>query len=232
MLLYCGNAASGHHSAVMNAVDPSATMTATVGAMVHQHPQQAEGGNSPKSGSPPPAGASPATALGAHTGQGNATVVNSIATDQMSAILNSLGVAHTHVTAATARETSSPPPASPQVKRVQSTKGFAADQTDVVSSTLNILDGDFDGEISFTDFLQLMLKKVEISDVDQMRLAFRYFDKGGVGTVTTNQFVEMFATMGEQSSPEEIDEMLAFADPDGTGCIDYVSFLNNLAFGA
>lgn len=233
MLLYCGNAASGHHSAVIN-TDPGATMSATVSTMQHQHttvPQEGNG-NSPRSVSPPPATVTtPTTAIGGHTGQGNATVVNSITTDQLSAILSSLGVVHTHNsnTVGGSREPTTTTPASPAMKRGISFKGGFSEQPDVVSSTVKIIDDEFNGKISFTDFLVLLLRRMSSSDVDEMKLAFRYFDKNGTGTVTTNQFVEMFATMGEQSSPEEIDEMLAFADPENTGKIDYIAFLNNLA---
>eukprot|EP00744_Colponema_vietnamica_P017272 GILI01024256.1.p1 GENE.GILI01024256.1~~GILI01024256.1.p1 ORF type:complete len:278 (+),score=55.28 GILI01024256.1:112-945(+) len=233
MLLFCGNAASGHHSAVIN-TDPGATMSATVSTMQHQHNGTEGTGNSPRSVSPPPGSVqTPTTTIGGHTGQGNATVVNSITTDQLSAILTSLGVVHSHhSTAASSREITSPVPASPGMKRGISFKGGFSEQPDVVSSTVKIIDDEFNGKISFTDFLVLLLRRMHPSDIDEMKVAFRYFDKNGTGTVTTNQFVEMFATMGEQSSPEEIDEMLAFADPESTGKIDYVAFLNNLAHSA
>lgn len=84
-------------------------------------------------------------------------------------------------------------------------------------------------EFSFTDFLLLMTREVDETMAEELRSAFYYFDKERTGYVTLKQFTEMFATLGERSSPEELEELLAIAEMDKTGDkVDYNKFVNEL----
>lgn len=83
--------------------------------------------------------------------------------------------------------------------------------------------------LTFPEFTLLMTKQVEEKMQEELRSAFRYYDKGHTGFVSTAQFCEMLATMGDRSNPEEVNEMMLFADPDGTGKIEYGKLIANLA---
>jgi len=87
-----------------------------------------------------------------------------------------------------------------------------------------------DGNITFPEFAALLGLKIDLGEIEGMRAAFIALDKTMSGTVTTAQFSELFATMGDVSSPEEVEEMLQFADPRGTGRIDYNMFLATIAY--
>lgn len=83
--------------------------------------------------------------------------------------------------------------------------------------------------LTFPEFVLLMSKTVDERMQEELKSAFRHYDKLGTGYVTAAQFCEMLATMGEKSSPEEVNELLMFADPEGTGRIEYGSMVAKLA---
>ncbi|KAH9586298.1 hypothetical protein LSM04_005085 [Trypanosoma melophagium] len=84
-------------------------------------------------------------------------------------------------------------------------------------------------EFSFTEFLLLMTCEVNDTMVEELRSAFLHYDKQKNGFVTRKQFTEMFATLGERSSPEELEELLSIAEQDDTEQkIDYNKFVNEL----
>ncbi|EAN83394.1 putative ef-hand protein 5 [Trypanosoma cruzi] len=84
-------------------------------------------------------------------------------------------------------------------------------------------------ELSFSDFLLLMTREVDDTMADELRSAFFHYDKHKTGYVTRKQFTELFATLGERSTPEELEELLAVAEVDETDDkIDYNRFVNEL----
>lgn len=83
--------------------------------------------------------------------------------------------------------------------------------------------------LTFPEFLLLMTKQVDSTMLEELRSAFRVYDKQGTGFVTTAQLCEMLATMGEKSSPEEVNEFIGFADAEGTGRVDYTKMLREIA---
>lgn len=59
---------------------------------------------------------------------------------------------------------------------------------------------------------------------DEMRTAFRVFDKDGSGTVSREELRAILRAVGERRSEAELEAMLAAADVDGDGTIDYSEF--------
>jgi calmodulin len=82
--------------------------------------------------------------------------------------------------------------------------------------------------LTFPEFVLLMTKQVDEKMQEELKLAFRQHDKAGTGIVSTAQFCELLATMGDKSSPEEVHDMMLFADPDGTGKIEYMKLIAKL----
>ena len=86
------------------------------------------------------------------------------------------------------------------------------------------LDGN--GTIDFKEFLCLMVKKMKDTDTDEELLeAFKVFDRDGNGFITSHELRNIMNSLGENLSPEEIEEMIKEADLDNDGQIDYEEFV-------
>lgn len=101
---------------------------------------------------------------------------------------------------------------------------------DEVKDLIKAIDQRGDGVVRFSEFTALMAQPIELEEIDDMKQAFLEIDKEQRGWVAAAEFLKLFANYGEKSTPEECDEMLAFADPDDTGRVDYNSFLSTLAY--
>lgn len=78
------------------------------------------------------------------------------------------------------------------------------------------------GTIEFDEFLQMMVKKMKDSDSEQeIKEAFRVFDKDGNGYISGEELRLVMACLGEKLSDEEVEEMISEADLDGDGLINY-----------
>lgn len=49
---------------------------------------------------------------------------------------------------------------------------------------------------------------------------FQVFDRDGTGTISKDELRKVMKSIGESLTEAEIDEMLHFADTDGSGTID------------
>lgn len=68
----------------------------------------------------------------------------------------------------------------------------------------------------------------KIKDVDseeELREAFRIFDKEGNGFITASELRHVMMNLGEKLTEEECDEMLREADIMGDGNINYEEFV-------
>lgn len=59
---------------------------------------------------------------------------------------------------------------------------------------------------------------------EDLRAAFRVFDKDGSGSLSATELRAVLTSMGEKMTDEEVDEMLTEADVDGDGKINYAEF--------
>lgn len=68
----------------------------------------------------------------------------------------------------------------------------------------------------------MMAKKMNAVDSEQeIREAFKVFDKEGSGSISSAYLRHIMTTMGDRLSDDEVDEMIQEADMDGDGDIDY-----------
>ena len=78
------------------------------------------------------------------------------------------------------------------------------------------------GTIDFEEFLQMMAKKMRDTDSeDELREAFRVFDKDGNGFISAAELRHVMTNLGERLTDEEVDEMIKEADLDGDGMVNY-----------
>ena len=67
-----------------------------------------------------------------------------------------------------------------------------------------------------------MAKKMKETDSDEeLREAFRVFDKDGNGFISAAELRHVMTNLGEKLTDEEVDEMIREADIDGDGQINY-----------
>ena len=57
--------------------------------------------------------------------------------------------------------------------------------------------------------------------LEEFREAFHAFDKDGGGTLDKEELMELFQSLGQTPSSEELDRMVACADADGNETIDF-----------
>ena len=78
------------------------------------------------------------------------------------------------------------------------------------------------GTIDFPEFLTMMAKKMRETDSEEeIREAFRVFDKDGNGFISASELRHVMTNLGEKLTDEEVDEMIREADIDGDGQVNY-----------
>lgn len=95
------------------------------------------------------------------------------------------------------------------------------------------VDGDGSGEIDFDEFVTVMSRRVQADYTpEQLKSAFRVFETDSVppGHVATEVLEHALTTYGsDKLSPEEAMELLSTVDPEGTGKINYMEFINMMS---
>ena len=67
-----------------------------------------------------------------------------------------------------------------------------------------------------------MAKKMKDTDSEEeIREAFKVFDKDGSGFIDSSELRQVMTTLGEKLTDEEVDEMIQEADVDGDGQVNY-----------
>ncbi|XP_059484906.1 calmodulin-beta-like isoform X1 [Neocloeon triangulifer] len=91
---------------------------------------------------------------------------------------------------------------------------------------VNEVDQDGNGTIEFNEFLQMMSKKMRGADnEEELREAFRVFDKNNDGLISSIELRHVMTNLGEKLSDEEVDDMIKEADLDGDGMVNYEEFV-------
>ena len=92
----------------------------------------------------------------------------------------------------------------------------------MIDTMINIIMYTGSGTVDFPEFLNMMAKKMENTDSEEeIREAFRVFDKERLGYINTEELKYVMQNIGDQMTEDEIDDMLNEADQDSDGKISY-----------
>lgn len=68
-------------------------------------------------------------------------------------------------------------------------------------------------------------KLKDVDREDEIRQAFKVFDKDGNGYITSDELGIVMTSLGERLSANELKQMMTEADTNGDGKIDYAEFV-------
>lgn len=100
-----------------------------------------------------------------------------------------------------------------------------------VRDHIKALDPHSTNYINFSDFLALMAKVPPLDPAiaeRELLEAFRVFDREGKGWMSTAELRHIVTTLGEKLTEAEADEMIAEADPERSGKVDYGKFIKKM----
>ncbi|KAM7482894.1 hypothetical protein LguiB_007477 [Lonicera macranthoides] len=97
---------------------------------------------------------------------------------------------------------------------------------DEVQSMIKEVDADHSGTINFTEFLNLMAKKMKDAGVvKEIKEAFKVFDIDKSGFISAAEIKQVMSNLGQKLSDKNVNRMIREADIDGDGQINYEEFV-------
>ncbi|XP_030387879.1 caltractin-like [Scaptodrosophila lebanonensis] len=97
---------------------------------------------------------------------------------------------------------------------------------------INEVDADGNGSIEFPEFCKLLETKLtDLDKEDELREAFRIYDKDNNGYIGLSEIRTVMTALGEKMSDEEIDDLIREADLDQDGRISFDEFVNMMTSG-
>ena len=110
-------------------------------------------------------------------------------------------------------------------------EGLKLNASEAASAELDAImaaiDLDGSGELDYEEFIAATLARSKRQSEVAVHAAFDYFDKDGDGSITAEEFEEAFSKMSpvERANLGDVDELIAAADADGDGRIDFDEFM-------
>ena len=93
---------------------------------------------------------------------------------------------------------------------------------DQLQEAIEAVDSDGSGWIDFDEFLSLMARKTkEANDEQELREAFRVFDKANTGQINCDDLKVIFKALDPDMSDGEIEAIITEVDEDGSGTLDF-----------
>ncbi|XP_028038519.1 troponin C-like [Bombyx mandarina] len=106
---------------------------------------------------------------------------------------------------------------------------------DMLKEIIQEVDVDGSGELEFEEFVTLASRFMVEEDAEAMQQelkeAFRLYDKEGNGYITTAVLREILRELDDKISAEELDMMIEEIDSDGSGTVDFDEFMEVMTGG-
>ncbi|XP_049956907.1 troponin C, isoallergen Bla g 6.0101-like [Schistocerca serialis cubense] len=100
---------------------------------------------------------------------------------------------------------------------------------DTLQDIIEEVDVDGSGQLEFEEFVILASRFLVEEDAEAMqqelREAFRLYDKEGNGYITTGVLREILRELDDKITEEELDMMIEEIDSDGSGTVDFDEFM-------
>ncbi|KAG8275878.1 Troponin C, isoform 1 [Homalodisca vitripennis] len=94
------------------------------------------------------------------------------------------------------------------------------------------------GQLEFEEFVTLaaqFLGEEETVDPaamqEELKEAFRLYDKEGNGYITTSVLKEILKELDDKMTPEDLDSIIEEIDSDGSGTVDFDEFMEVMTGG-
>jgi len=121
-----------------------------------------------------------------------------------------------------------------QVGQILRTMGQAFEERDL-KQLIKEFDSDGSGQIEFEEFCALAARFVLEEDTsaleEELRDAFRLYDKQGNGYINVSDLRDILRALDEKITEDELDEMIAEIDTDGSGTVDFDEFMEMMSGG-
>ncbi|CAA0815552.1 Calmodulin-like protein 8 [Striga hermonthica] len=86
-------------------------------------------------------------------------------------------------------------------------------------------DGDHGStHVDFIEFLDIMSRKMEENVAEELKEAFKVFDRDQDGFISAIELRNVMLNLGERLSDEEAEQMIKEADFDGDGLVSFEEF--------
>ena len=98
-----------------------------------------------------------------------------------------------------------------------------------LQNLINEVDLEGNGTIDFKEFAGLMARKMkEPENEEEIIEAFKVFDKDGNGLISSDELLHVMVSLGDNSTIEEVEDLIKEADLDKDGYINYAEFVKLL----
>ncbi|KAI8037198.1 uncharacterized protein LOC128255694 [Drosophila gunungcola] len=96
-----------------------------------------------------------------------------------------------------------------------------------VQSMINEVDSEGNGSIEAPEFFNLILRKMrDTNHEDELREAFRVFDKENNGYISITELKAVFTSLGVNIGDDELEDIIREYDLDADNHINYEEFVN------
>lgn len=96
---------------------------------------------------------------------------------------------------------------------------------DFLEKMEDVIDTEGTGYIGLEEFIVIVKKKMqEDEDEKELKEIFRVLDKDKKGEVNVSELRWILKNLGDDLTEEDIDDMIADVDTDGSGWVDYDEF--------
>ncbi|KAK1413717.1 hypothetical protein QVD17_35495 [Tagetes erecta] len=103
---------------------------------------------------------------------------------------------------------------------------------DELENMIKEVDADGDGFINLGEFIELNTKDIDSTEVlENLKDAFSIFDIDKNGLITAEELLDVLRSLGENCTITESQKMIAGADRDGDGMINFDEFKDMMKMG-